>query len=145
MKFSSKPSPQTKPRKGVTLIELTVVISIILLLISILITTSKFYTVAADRSTCIININGIQKAIRAHENFNRLQVGDPFTLDLIIGSGNKAFTSAPICPESGGDYILVAEAIPPLGNAATICQDFDGSSGAIDSSHDHTPPETPLW
>ncbi|WP_159435055.1 type II secretion system protein [Rubritalea squalenifaciens] len=105
-----------KSRKGVTLIELTVVIAVILVLISVLFIGAKFYKDSANRSACVINQNAIFKAASAYININGT---DPTWNDLTTGTGPLA-ASIPVCPSEGaGSYSLTVTAGVP----AASCSD----------------------
>lgn len=136
---SSSPAP-----KGVTLIELTIVIAIVMLLLSVLLMSAEFYTKAADRSACIVNLSGLQKTARSYQNLNGLRVGDPFTVDMVTGE-NKAFTSPPVCPLRNGPYALSEERIQPAGTAMFVCSEFDINVGSVDKTESHTSVDLYNW
>ncbi len=76
-------SPHTHSRpRGVTIVELTVVISMIISLISALFVSAKYYKEASDRSTCITQISQYQRAVRAHQNSHNF-IMLPLVPDLI--------------------------------------------------------------
>ncbi len=58
----------TKKSKGMTLLELTVVILVLLSLISILFVGARAWKRGSDRSANIMNIRNCQQAMRGHEN-----------------------------------------------------------------------------
>ncbi len=67
-----------KRKSGMTLLELTVVILVLLSLISILFVGARAWKKGSDRSANIMNIRNTQQAMRGHENMRTLKVGDPF-------------------------------------------------------------------
>jgi type II secretory pathway pseudopilin PulG len=67
-----------KRKSGMTLLELTVVILVLLSLISILFVGARAWKKGSDRSANIMNIRNTQQAMRGHENMNSLNVGDDF-------------------------------------------------------------------
>ena len=72
-----------KRNAGMTLLELTVVILVLLSLISILFVGARAWKKGADRSANIMNIRNTQQAMRGHENMRSLAIGDGFvTADL---------------------------------------------------------------
>jgi type II secretory pathway pseudopilin PulG len=68
----------TKRASGMTLLELTVVILVLLSLISILFVGARAWKKGSDRSANIMNIRNTQQAMRGHENMKGLLVGDAF-------------------------------------------------------------------
>ena len=68
-----------KRNAGMTLLELTVVILVLLSLITILFIGARAWKKGSDRSTNLINLRNCQQAMRGHQNTRQLTVGDPFT------------------------------------------------------------------
>ena len=60
----------TKLKPGMTLIEITVVILVLLTLIAVLFIGANIYKRGADRAACILNQRNIQQAVRADQNLN---------------------------------------------------------------------------
>ncbi|HVJ45714.1 MAG TPA: hypothetical protein VM511_04965, partial [Luteolibacter sp.] len=60
----------TKRTAGMTLLELTVVILVLLSLISILFVGARAWKKGSDRSTNILNLRNAQQAVRGHANMN---------------------------------------------------------------------------
>ena len=58
----------TKLKPGMTLIEITVVILVLLTLIAVLFIGANIYKKGADRAACILNIRNIHQAVRADQN-----------------------------------------------------------------------------
>ncbi len=137
-------SPQTYSRpRGATLIELTVVISMILSLISALFVSAKYYKEAADKSSCVTQISHLQKAVRAYQNLNGLATGDSISSSDFYGEG-KPYRVAAFCPLGGGKYNILDE-IPSTGVAFATCLEYDESNGSVDKSQAHTPVSTAGW
>ena len=67
-----------KSKSGMTLLELTVVILVLLSLISILFVGARAWKKGSDRSANIMNIRNTQQAMRGHENMKGLLVGAAF-------------------------------------------------------------------
>lgn len=86
-----------KGPKGVTLIELTVVIAIILVLISVLFVGANYYRTNANTAACIVNITNMHKAGRSVQNITNAA---PTALTDFIGTG-LPITATPACPASG--------------------------------------------
>ena len=74
-----KLTPSIKRKPGMTLLELTVVILVLLSLITILFIGARAWKKGSDRSTNLINLRNCQQAMRGHQNTRQLAVGDPFT------------------------------------------------------------------
>jgi prepilin-type N-terminal cleavage/methylation domain-containing protein len=79
---------QTMKRKsGMTLLELTVVILVLLSLISILFIGARAWKKGSDRAANILNIRNVQQAVRAHANVRGLLEGATLASTEIVGSG----------------------------------------------------------
>lgn len=84
-----------------TLIELTVVITVLLSLISGALFAAQAWKSGSDRAACILNIRNFQLAARSYQNMNNLKAGvDAFEPSMIIGE-NKMIPATPVCPASG--------------------------------------------
>lgn len=68
-----------KRKAGMTLLELTVVILVLLSLISILFVGARAWKKGSDRSANIMNVRNVQQAARGYENTNQLKSGDAIT------------------------------------------------------------------
>jgi len=66
----------TKRKSGMTLLELTVVILVLLSLISILFVGARAWKKGSDRSANIMNIRNTQQAMRGHQNMNNVSAAD---------------------------------------------------------------------
>jgi type II secretory pathway pseudopilin PulG len=126
---------------GMTLLEVTVVILILLTLVSILAIGAQAWIRGSDRAMCIINIQNVQKGMRSYANLSGLSPSSPAP-DLqsnLIGPG-LFIESTPVCP-GGGVYTYGqasgADTIPPLGTLYLDCS-LAGSRG-------HVPNSTPDW
>jgi type II secretory pathway pseudopilin PulG len=67
-----------KRKTGMTLLELTVVILVLLSLISILFIGARAWKKGSDRAANIMNLRNCQQAMRGHENMHSSAVGDDF-------------------------------------------------------------------
>lgn len=117
--------------KGVTLLELTVVILVILSLISILFIGTRSWKRGSDRSGCIMNIRNAQNAVRAYQNSHAVDEG--VSLDMttvIIGPG--LYIENPNCP-GGGSYNLLSH-VPYMGELVMTCS-LSGSDEHIPMAH----------
>ena len=73
-----------KRKTGMTLLELTVVILVLLSLISILFIGARAWKKGSDRSANIMNLRNCQQAMRGHQNMHELKVGDGFTQAMLL-------------------------------------------------------------
>ncbi len=123
-----------KRQAGLTLIEVTLVIAVLLGLISVLFIGVAAYKKGADRAKCILNISTVQKAARSYQNLYELAIGDTLASTDIAGSG-KMIESTPTCPASG-TYTFGTE-VPAAGTAYLTC--------SLATSDDHVPASTAGW
>ena len=125
----------TKRAKGMTLLELTVVILVLLSLISILFIGARAWKRGSDKAGCIMNIRNVQQAVRSWQNMNNKNVGATYGLTTdIIGSG-LFVESTPVCPGAGS--YTIATAVPEIGTAVMTCD--------LSSTLGHAPPSLSGW
>ena len=100
-----------KTPQGVTLIELSVVIAVILTLLSVLFVGATYYKDAADKAACTISQNAIAKASDAYINLEEPDAAaiTAMTFSTLTASGGPLQDSTPLCP-TGGAYTLTASA-----------------------------------
>lgn len=112
---------QNNKKSGMTLIELTVVILVLLSLISILFVGARAWKKGSDRAGCIMNIRNVQQGMRSFQNMNGHEAGDTVVgaKTEIIGS-NKFVESTPICPGSGA-YTYGDDVLPLVGTLYMVC------------------------
>ncbi|MCB1206690.1 MAG: type II secretion system protein [Verrucomicrobiae bacterium] len=123
-----------KKQAGLTLIEVTLVIAVLLGLISVLFIGVSAYKEGSNRSKCILNISNVQKAVRSYQNLYEKNVGDALVQATIAGSG-KLLETVPTCP-SGGTYTWLGT-IPAVGTAYLTCDQS--------ATKDHAPTTTAGW
>ena len=123
-----------KKQAGLTLIEVTLVIAVLLGLISVLFIGVSAYKEGSNRSKCILNISNVQKAVRSYQNLYEKNVGDALVQATIAGSG-KLLETVPTCP-SGGTYTWLGT-IPAVGTAYLTCDQS--------STKNHVPTTTAGW
>lgn len=131
-----------KKQAGLTLIEITLVIAVLLGLISVLFIGVSAYKEGSDRAKCILNISAYQKAVRSYQNLydkaadsaDGSTTGDALDTADIVGEG-KFLEAAPTCPR-GGTY-TPASTYPAVGTAALVCEYAD--------TYDHKPQSTAGW
>ncbi|GAA5484417.1 hypothetical protein [Haloferula sargassicola] len=127
---------QTKRAKGMTLLELTVVILVLLSLISILFVGARAWKKGSDRSACILNIRNVQQATRGYQNMHPEAPG--CTAADIYSDDGSAFLKTPKCP-AGGTYtpVFSATAFPATGVLAITCDKA--------TTDDHVPASYSDW
>lgn len=130
-----KPVPNANDgHKGLTLIEITLVIAVLLTLISVLYLGVNQFKKGSNRALCIQNLVKIQQATRAYCNMNDLDPGDSVSnLDDKVVNNPGFFPKTPTCP-GGGTYSYKAGAVPAVGTSFATC-----------SLVDHIPSKTESW
>jgi prepilin-type N-terminal cleavage/methylation domain-containing protein len=91
-----------KRKSGMTLLELTVVILVLLSLISILFVGARAWKKGSDRSACIINIRNVQQAVRGYMNMNQQRAvpddAEWATIIFASDTNTDGYLKEPICP-----------------------------------------------
>ena len=106
---------------GMTLLELTVVILVLLSLISILFVGARAWKRGSDRAANIMNIRNVQQAVRGHENMYNLRVGEGLESTVIIGA--DAYMTAPNPPADLPDYTYGT--VVPAQGTLYVTNNFD--------------------
>ena len=133
MKITNYTKSKLKP--GVTLIELTVVIVVILSLIAVLFIGAQAYRNGASRSACVVLLRSTHQAVRSHQNLNGGFAGGPVVgaadiATAIINTAptttsNEFLTSNPVCPRDGIGYMgLTSTTYPAAGMVDVTCTNF---------------------
>ena len=102
-----------KAPKGVTLIELSVVIAVILVLISVLFVGASYYRTSANRAACVINSTSIKKAADSYMN---IQNATTVTTANLTATTGPLPAGLPTCPDKGAYTI----SIPVTGVASSL-------------------------
>ena len=129
------PSSIKRPSRGMSLLELTVVILVMLSLISILFIGARAWMQGSDRSGCILNIRNGQNAVRAYQNVRGLPEGMPINMAAEILGPGRYLEFNPRCPSSG-TYTMINH-IPYSGELALTC--------SLSASNSHEPPTYSDW
>lgn len=146
------PTPHTQLKQGMTLIELTVVILVLLTLIAVLFIGAQAYKKSSDRAACLLNIRNTHQGIRAHQNLSAGSVNGNFLRTDIIGSG-KFIQAEPLCPTNGASVAggnasyIIFETFPPVGVAAVGCtvSGVQDLTGADPTGNSHAPKTVHGW
>jgi prepilin-type N-terminal cleavage/methylation domain-containing protein len=108
-----------KRKSGMTLLELTVVILVLLSLISILFIGARAWKKGSDRSASLITIRNVQQAVRSFANMNNKNEGDLVATTDIFGPGKFVSTDPTTILHPGGaglSYVIPnPTAIPVVG------------------------------
>ncbi len=134
--------PQRKKNAGMTLIEITLVIAILLSLIAVLFLGVAAYKRGADRAKCILNITTVQKTMRSYCNLNEVEIGDAFVIATIAGAGvpAKMLAVVPTCPATGV-YSYPSATVPAASTSDAdlfmVC--------SLNASDDHKPKNAVGW
>ena len=102
-----------KRKAGMTLLELTVVILVLLSLISILFIGARAWKKGSDRAANILNIRNVQQAVRAHANVRGLAISDALASSDIVGSGK--YLNSVTSPVPGTITYAYGSTVPPMG------------------------------
>ena len=113
--------------RGMTLLELTVIIFVLIFLISILFIGARAWKKGSDKAACIMNIRSVQQMIRGYQNINNYPEG--YVIDVFVISNEYGITNINECP-GGGDYDH-AGTIPPAGNLVMTCSLAKVPAGGI--------------
>ena len=143
--------PRVVSRRGMTLLELTVAISVLLGLISILFIGSRAWKRGSDRSTCILNLRSVQVAARSYQNlYGYNSGGRPYaengTQDIARHLFDKGYieknlyeqaTGTRPCPAGGGYTCPFPDLFPQQGELYMKC--------SLSSTEEHEPPSHETW
>ena len=119
----------TKIKPGMTLIEITVVILVLLTLISVLFIGANIYKKGADRAACVLNIRNVHQAVRANQNLQGINTGTALDMagSIYSAEGAERYLTQPTCPSAGGAYAPETN-YPVIGTAAVTCVQFGAST-----------------
>lgn len=135
----------TKLKPGMTLIEITVVILVLLTLIAVLFIGANIYKKGADRAACILNIRNIHQAVRADQNLENKNEGDLLVGTILGEAGSGAYFETVItCPSAGGAYTVVTN-YPPIGTVGAYCVELGGANDELPEKHFPDPTTTNSW
>lgn len=110
-------------RSGMTLIEISLVIALLLGLIAVVFLGIGSYRKGADKAKCKMQLAAVQKAVRSQSNMQNLNIGTALVADDTVFGAGKFMENKPECP-SGGEYTWAA-VVPASGTPYGNC-DFAG-------------------
>jgi prepilin-type N-terminal cleavage/methylation domain-containing protein len=108
-------------QRGLTLIEVSLVIALLLGLIAVLFFGIGAYREGADKARCRMQVSQMQKAMRAYANVNNLSVGGAATVANVLDLGSNP---SPDCPDPDGNY-TIATTVPAIGTIYAVCSIVD--------------------
>ena len=128
-------------RRGMTLIELTMVILVLIALIGLLFVGARGWRNGTDRARCILNIRQMQMSVRAYSSSHGYEPGtDLATLappvnlfGELVGIG-KYVPELPRCP-GNGIYQFNGDVVPDIGTLYMTCSLAD--QGHVPDSISH--------
>ena len=126
---------------GMTLLEITVVVLVLMSLITILFFGTRAWKRGSDRALCLIHIQHVQKGVRSYANLYGFDPGGnaPGLQNQVIGLG-RFVESTPVCP-GGGTYtfgqLYGNDTIPPIGTIYLEC--------SLTVSDQHVPDNATDW
>lgn len=120
--------------RGFTLVEVTLVVSVLLGLISVTLFGASAYKEGTNRAMCIQHAANAQKAVRSFSNLYDFVPGNQVPgLRTKIYSEGGFLPIEPTCP-SNGEYTFLDDQIPQLGTLYLTC-----------SIPGHAPRENSIW
>ena len=122
-------------RTGVTLLEMSVVIAVLLSLSALLMVGAHAWRRGSDRAACVINIRNVQVSVRSYQNLYGYNPGTMpyadngtqsiaqhlFHKGYITQRLNKALTGDRECPGGGAYDIPQEEVFPAVGKLYLAC------------------------
>ncbi len=125
---------------GMTLIEISLVIALLLGLIAVVFMGLGTYRQGADKAKCKMQLSAVQKAVRSGANMQNLAIGAALPNGTAVFGAGLLMENQPVCP-SGGTYTWV-DVVPAVGTPYGNC-DFAGSGPT--STHVLAAADTTDW
>ena len=127
--------PRVVRHRGLTLLELTVVITVLLALVSIMFVGTRAWKRGSDRATCVLTQRNVQVATRSYQNLYGYNYGGrPYaergTQDIVEHLRNKGYIEDSVYKHArgttpcaaGGSYTCpVPDVFPPEGELYLHC------------------------
>jgi type II secretory pathway pseudopilin PulG len=110
-----------RSQAGITLIESTLVILVLLVLVSVLFASARAWKKGSDRTVCVLSQHQVQQAVRGFANLYGKPAGEevPDLAMRLFGEG-KFIEGVPLCP-SGGIYSYSGNLVPIQGELYMKC------------------------
>lgn len=149
------PASSSRPAAGMTLVELTIAIMVLLAVTTVLFVGMRSYKAGSDRAMCVMNIYSVQNAVRSYANMNGLNPGSRFagvdkanwgrgkgkrkgggqSLKAELVGPDRFLEEFPECP-GAGEYRDLGNRIPEVGQLYISC------SLSKDKGHEPKNPRT---
>ena len=113
-----------KRKPGMTLLELTVVILVLMSLITILFMGATAWKKGSDRAANLMNIRNVQQAVRGNANVKAMNIGDALASTDIVGSGK--YINTVTAPNSNITYAY-GTTVPAIGTLYLIATYASGT------------------
>ncbi|MES2660201.1 MAG: type II secretion system protein [Verrucomicrobiota bacterium] len=144
-------SPRVVMQRGLSLLELTVVIATLLALIAVLFVGALGWKRGSDRSACILTLRNMQVATRSYQNLYGYEYGghpyaDNGTQDIAEHLHSKGYIESATyerarglknCPSGGSYSCPVPNIFPPEGELYMKC--------SLANSDNHLPKSQAGW
>lgn len=140
MKIEKASSKLRINNNGMTLIEISLVIALILGLIAVVFLGIGNYRKGADKAKCKMQLAAVQKAVRSAANMQNLNIGAALATTDVFGAG-LLMENEPVCPSGTGVYTWTGT-VPPIGTPYGNC-DFAGAG--VTSTHVLGASDTTDW
>jgi type II secretory pathway pseudopilin PulG len=127
---------------GMTLIEISLVIALLLGLIAVVFMGLGTYRQGADKAKCKMQLAAVQKVVRSAGNMQNLPINAALVSGSDVFGPGLLMENAPVCP-SGGAYAW-ADIIPPVGTPYGNCN-FAGTGATSTHVLDVAGGETSDW
>ena len=149
--MTSQLPPRVARHRGLTLLELTVVIATLLALVSILFIGSRAWKRGSDRAGCILTLRNVQIATRSYQNLYGYNYGGrPYaengTQDIAQHLFNKGYIESKLydqargiakCPAGGAYACAIPDIFPQEGQLYMAC--------SLSTSDEHFPSSHAGW
>ena len=143
--------PRVVARRGITLLELTIVIAVLLALVSIVFIGSRAWKRGSDRATCILSLRNVQVATRSYQNLYGYNYGGrPYaengSQDIALHLYQKGYieqglyryaTGAQSCAGGGAYSCPTPDIFPEAGELYMRC--------SLSASAEHQPASRDNW
>lgn len=119
---TTSPTP-AGTQAGLTLIELSVLVTVLLFIVGMSFIGVKAWKSGADRAGCILNIYHAQEAVRSFSNLHGYNPGQTLAsvdVEANIFGLNSLVLSRPTCPSEGA-YATKGNTIPAYGTLYLTC------------------------
>ncbi len=122
---------------GVTLLEATLVLLVLLSLVGILFGGTRAWREGSEKTLCILNLHKVQQAVRGYSNLEGKLPGEEVAgLPLRIFGHDRFIEELPVCA-GGGLYEYGGDRIPLLGELYMNC--------SLAESREHRPVDPVDW